>query len=124
MRAFFEKMSLVAPPVLAVVATLLLIPSASSESAARSASSAASASAATAAPTKVLTIVEENHSFSEARAGMPYLTGLAHRYSYARHFRAVSHPSLPNYIAIAGGGTFGVKTDTEPIPSPKIGSRH
>lgn len=133
MKAFFEKMSLVAPPVLAVVGTLLLVPSASSESAAPSASSApsasaapsaSSASAATAAPTKVLTIMEENHSFSEARAGMPYLTSLAKRYSYARHFRAVSHPSLPNYIAIAGGGTFGVKTDTEPIPSPKIGSHH
>jgi acid phosphatase len=83
-----------------------------------------SASAATKAPTKVLTIVEENHSYSQARAGMPYLTSLAKRYSYGRHFHAVSHPSLPNYIAIAGGDTFGVNTDTEAIPSPKIGPHH
>jgi acid phosphatase len=68
--------------------------------------------------------MEENHSFAEARAGMPYLTSLANRYSYARRFHAVAHPSLPNYIAIAGGDTFGVRTDTERIPSPHIGHHH
>ncbi|WP_151082587.1 alkaline phosphatase family protein [Nocardioides cynanchi] len=73
-------------------------------------------------PTKVLTIMEENHSYAEARAGMPYLARLANRYAYSTHFHAVTHPSLPNYIAIAGGSTFGVTTDTEAIPSPKIGS--
>jgi phosphatidylinositol-3-phosphatase len=68
--------------------------------------------------------MEENHSYSQARAGMPYLTHLAKRYGYARRFHAVAHPSLPNYIAIAGGDTFGIKTDKEAIPSPKIGSHH
>src|SRR5690242_14733856 len=79
---------------------------------------------ATKTPTKVLVIVEENHSYSEARTGMPYLRRLAKRYSYGKHFHAVTHPSLPNYIALAGGDTFGVKTDKEAIPSPKIGRHH
>jgi hypothetical protein len=110
MTTQLEKLHLAVPAVLAVLATLLLVPPASG--------------AKTVRPTKVLTIVEENHSYSEARAGMPYLTSLANRYSYGRHFHAAGHPSLPNYVAIAGGDTFGVKTDTEAIPSPKIGSRH
>jgi acid phosphatase len=104
-----QKVHVAVPAVLAVLATLLLAPP---------------ASAAKVTPTKVLTIVEENHSYSEARAGMPYLTGLANRYAYARRFHAVAHPSLPNYIAIAGGGTFGIRTDKEAIPSPRIGSHH
>jgi acid phosphatase len=75
-------------------------------------------------PTKVLTIIEENHSYAEARAGMPYLNKLARRYSYGKNYHAVSHPSLPNYVALAGGDTFGISTDTEAIPSPKIGHHH
>jgi acid phosphatase len=64
--------------------------------------------------TKVLTIVEENHSLSEARAGMPYLSALGDRYGYATHYRAIRHPSLPNYLAIIGGDTFGVADDAGP----------
>lgn len=82
------------------------------------------AEGATVAPTKVLTIFEENHSYSQARAGMPYLNTLANKYAYGTNFHAVTHPSLPNYIAVAGGDTFGVNTDKEAIPSPKIGSNH
>jgi hypothetical protein len=104
-----KKTYVAVPAMLAGLATLLLVPP---------------ASAAHVSPTKVLTIMEENHSYSEARAGMPYLTGLANHYAYARDFHAVAHPSLPNYIAIAGGDTFGIKTDKEAIPSPRIGSHH
>lgn len=87
---------------------------------------AAPAQAATTAPTKVLTIVEENHSLAQAKAGMPYLMSLANgsHGAYATNYHATTHPSLPNYIAIAGGDTFGVSTDKEPVPSPKIGQNH
>src|SRR3954447_4630200 len=64
------------------------------------------ASASTRSPArikKVLAIVEENHSLPEMRAEMPYLDGLARRYGYAGDYRAVAPPSLPNYLAIAGG---------------------
>ena len=64
--------------------------------------------------TKLLTIVEENHSLAQMKSGMPYLYGLAQRYAYADHYTAVTHPSLPNYLAIAGGDTFGVSDDAAP----------
>jgi acid phosphatase len=82
------------------------------------------ATGATVTPTKVLTVVEENHSYAQAKAGMPYLMSLANSAhgSYSSNFHAIRHPSLPNYIAIAGGHTFEVSTDNEPIPSPQIGN--
>jgi hypothetical protein len=71
-------------------------------------------SARTAATTKILTVVVENHSLHQMRAGMPYLEGLAKRYGYATDYRAVRHPSLPNYLAIAFGTTAGAKDDKPP----------
>jgi acid phosphatase len=71
---------------------------------------------------KVLAIVEENHSLGQMRAGMPYLYGLARQYGYATDYRAISHPSLPNYLAIAGGSTFGVRDDASPAAHPIHGA--
>lgn len=65
-------------------------------------------------PTKVLTIIEENHSYTQMRNGMPYLDSLATRYAYATGWHGVSYPSLPNYLAIAAGDTFGVTDDNPP----------
>ena len=36
---------------------------------------------------------------------------LANRYVLATRFFAVSHPSLPNYLALIGGSTFGISSD-------------
>lgn len=71
---------------------------------------------ASAAPhvTKVLTIVEENHSLAQSKAGMPYLSSLARHYAYAKNYHGIQYPSLPNYLAIAGGDTFGVQDDAAP----------
>lgn len=63
---------------------------------------------------KVLVFVEENHSLGEMRAGMPYTFSLAKRYGYATDYRALTHPSLPNYLGIAGGRTAGVADDNSP----------
>ena len=71
------------------------------------------ASAAT-RPTKVLVVVEENHSQTQAVNDMPYLASLASTYGRTSAYRAVTHPSLPNYLAIAGGSTFGVRDDKNP----------
>jgi acid phosphatase len=68
----------------------------------------------TAPTTKILTIVVENHSLHQMQTGMPYLHGLATRYGYATDFRAIRHPSLPNYLAITFGGTAGVTDDKAP----------
>ena len=64
--------------------------------------------------TKLLVVVEENHSMAQMRAGMPYTFSLAKRYGYATRYRAITHPSLPNYIAIASGNTHGIADDQPP----------
>jgi hypothetical protein len=79
-----------------------------------SATRPAAATQSAAKVTKVLTIVEENHSLKQMSSGMPYLYGLARHYAYSNNYTAISHPSLPNYLAIAGGDTFGVKDDAKP----------
>ncbi len=68
--------------------------------------------------TKVLVVVEENHSLEQMSAGMPYTFRLAHRFGYATNYTAIRHPSLPNYIAIAGGSTFGITDDHPPSDHP------
>ena len=107
-------------PVATTVAPAAAAPSTSADStSADSTSPATSTAARTSAPTrpaisKVLVIIEENHSRSQMKTGMPYLYGLAQRYAYASDYRAITHPSLPNYLAIAGGSTFGVQDDENP----------
>jgi phospholipase C len=58
--------------------------------------------------------VVENHSLSQMRHQMPWTSRLADTYGYATHYRAMTHPSLPNYLAIAGGSTFGIRDDAPP----------
>jgi hypothetical protein len=72
-------------------------------------------------PTKVLVFVEENKTDRSALAGMPYLASLARIYGYTTDYRAIRHPSLPNYLAIAGGSTFGVTNDAGPARHPLSG---
>jgi phosphatidylinositol-3-phosphatase len=93
---------------------------ASTPTAARS--SVAGSAKTSGGPTKVLTFIEENHSLTQMQDGMPYLNGLAQQYAYATNFTAITHPSLPNYLAIAGGSTFGVTDDGPPSAnSGKVG---
>lgn len=77
---------------------------------------AAAAGTATPKPaiTKVLTFVVENHSLAQMRDSMPYTNRLATRYAYADNYTAITHPSLPNYLAIASGSTHGVVDDAGP----------
>jgi phosphatidylinositol-3-phosphatase len=41
----------------------------------------------------------------------PYLNRLASSYGLAAQMYATSHPSLPNYLALTGGSTFGIDSD-------------
>ena len=70
---------------------------------------------------KLLVFVVENHSLSQMRQQMPWTSRLANTYGYATHYRAMSHPSLPNYLAIAGGSTFGIRDDSPPPSHPLKG---
>jgi hypothetical protein len=72
--------------------------------------------------TKLLVIVEENHSLGQMKRGMPYTFALAKKYGYATSYRGITHPSLPNYIAIASGTTYGVGDDKPPADHPLSGS--
>src|SRR3978361_1359069 len=77
----------------------------------------------TGTPTKVLVVIEENHSLAQMRAGMPFLARQSSKYGYATHWKALTHPSEPNYLAIVGGSTFGVTDDETPqVNAGKVGA--
>ena len=61
----------------------------------------------------IVTIVFENKEFGKVvkNAQMPYFNALAKSYTLLTQTYAVSHPSLPNYLAMIGGDTFGVTFD-------------
>jgi hypothetical protein len=72
-------------------------------------------------PDKVLVIVYENKGPSQIPKGAPGLLGLAHRYGLAAHYSAITHPSEPNYLAIAFGSTMGVTDDRfHPLHGPTV----
>jgi phosphatidylinositol-3-phosphatase len=65
------------------------------------------------APAHVAVIVMENKEYGDvigARAA-PFINALARNYALARTMYAVGHPSLPNYLALTGGSTFGIGSD-------------
>jgi len=61
----------------------------------------------------------ENEEYSSiiGDPSAPYINSLAAVGALATQYYAVSHPSLPNYLALTGGSTFGVTTDCTPGPS-------
>lgn len=63
---------------------------------------------------KVLVIVDENHTQAQAQDGMPYLVSLQNQFGVTTRHTAPTHPSLPNYLVIAGGSTFKVTDDASP----------
>ncbi|WP_330475543.1 alkaline phosphatase family protein [Terrabacter sp. C0L_2] len=64
--------------------------------------------------TKLLVFVVENHSLDQMRAAMPYAAALGKQFAVATNYQAVTHPSLPNYLAMTGGSTYGVTDDDPP----------
>src|SRR5438105_12921007 len=62
----------------------------------------------------IVVIVMENHSLENVLGNTseaPYLNSLAASNGLATGYSGVSHPSLPNYLAMVGGSTFGVTDD-------------
>jgi phospholipase C len=92
--------------------------SATTAPAPKSAASSASSSAGSLGQlSKILVIMEENHSIQQIfPGGMPYLWSLAQRYAYATNWSDVAHPSLPNYLAIFAGSAFNNPQDCAPAP--------
>ncbi|MDG6928464.1 MAG: hypothetical protein JRN39_03240 [Nitrososphaerota archaeon] len=82
-------------------------------------SASSSPASATALPTPirhVIVIVMENQEFSGVigNPSAPYQNALASEYALATQYYAAAHPSLPNYLALVGGSTFGVSSDCQP----------
>ncbi len=64
-------------------------------------------------------IVEENKPASSILGGSsaPYLNKLANEYALAANYAGITHPSLPNYLALTGGTTAGISGDCSPKDS-------
>jgi phosphatidylinositol-3-phosphatase len=71
-------------------------------------------------PNRVAVVVLENRSYEQVigSRSAPYLNGLARRFALATHFYAITHPSLPNYIALTGGSVYGIKQDCASCDAP------
>jgi len=66
--------------------------------------------AATAPFKKALIIILENEKYDQALA-QPYLARLTKQGALLKNYHGVSHPAQPNYLALVGGNTFGVRND-------------
>lgn len=74
---------------------------------------AAASTLAGLAPAHVALIVMENHEYGAVigSRSAPFINGLARRYALATAMHAIRHPSLPNYLALSSGSTFGITSD-------------
>jgi hypothetical protein len=75
------------------------------------------------APTRVAVLVLENHEVGGILddPSAPYLSSLARKHAVATRAFALTHPSLPNYIALVAGRTAGITTDCVPSDCPVRG---
>ncbi|HYM66840.1 MAG TPA: alkaline phosphatase family protein, partial [Patescibacteria group bacterium] len=65
----------------------------------------------------------ENRSYSQL-IGDPYIANLAGQYGLATNYHGVSHPSLPNYLALTSGSTWGIADDGyHQLPAGGLGSQ-
>src|SRR2546430_13332120 len=59
----------------------------------------------------VFLIVMENHTPEQALSGQ-FMASLADKYGVAENYHAITHPSVPNYLALTSGSTRGVDDDS------------
>jgi Phosphoesterase family. len=74
-------------------------------------------------PRHVFVIVMENHTPEEALGG-PFTAFLAAKYRVAANYSAITHPSVPNYLALTSGQTWGVTDDSyHVLPRADLGDQ-
>ena len=68
----------------------------------------------------VIWIWMENRSYHQVMGSedAPFENSLAHACGLATHYRAITHPTLPNYLAATAGRTFGISKDQFPSLTP------
>ncbi|MGZ6616419.1 MAG: alkaline phosphatase family protein [Solirubrobacteraceae bacterium] len=64
-------------------------------------------------PAHIAVILIENEEFGSiiGSRSAPYINGLARNGALATRMYGIRHPSLPNYLALTGGSTFGIHDD-------------
>jgi len=71
----------------------------------------------------VFVIVLENTPYQLALA-QPYISSLADRYAVASNYHDLGEPSLPNYLAMTSGSTWGISdNEFHPLPATGIGNQ-
>ena len=75
-------------------------------------------------PWKVLWIVMENKNYSDVigSSSAPYENYLAEKCGLAGNYHAITHPSLPNYIAMTSGATHRISDNAGPSSHPLSGA--
>jgi hypothetical protein len=64
---------------------------------------------------RVVVVVMENKSYDEVRS-LPYIASLLTQGATLTSSFAITHPSQPNYFALWGGNTLGIRNDNCPAP--------
>lgn len=61
----------------------------------------------------VIVIIFENKEFDQVigNSQMPHFNELSKQHTVLTRYYAITHPSLPNYLALVSGDTFGIETD-------------
>lgn len=61
----------------------------------------------------IAVIVMENKRYDAivGSSAAPYINALLQEYALAKNYYAITNPSLPNYLALVGGSTFGVTSN-------------
>ena len=109
----------------ALVISLLLLaacgPRAVAQTPAKPSPSPSPKAAATAS--HVFVIVMENRSYNQV-INSPYIAQLAAKYGVATNYHSVSSPSLPNYLALTSGDTWGINdNEFHRLPAGGLGAQ-
>jgi acid phosphatase len=90
---------------------------------AASSGASASSSSTPVAANHVFVIVLENASYQLALR-QPYIASLAKQYAVATNYAEVGSPSLPNYLAMTSGSTWGIRDDNyHQLPANGLGQQ-
>jgi hypothetical protein len=72
---------------------------------------------------RIAVIVMENREYGDVmrQSDTPFISALARRSAVATRMYGIRHPSLPNYLALTGGSTFGITSDCTSCSVPGAG---
>lgn len=67
----------------------------------------------------LIIIVLENEGYADVMgsSSAPYINSISKSYASATQYYAIAHPSLPNYISMIAGSSFGINDDGYPADS-------